>query len=380
MIKVRNFLVAFCLVVFIKCHVYALPAIETVQDENNFPTIDAGNFNAEDIKKIEEILNKPGNVDDKVKVLQEMGAGTVQLIMNVTQKALGEIDVLLEDSENAMRELRSQTKKVEVLVFNVTRKFFKQFNDAQLNLTSARRDLLALAHETIHICNSIEKGYDTWQDEHKVILIKERFKQLRRLLEKTKTRLDSAKKKYIALIKTWNDIDADIEIFNAKLSAVAERSTSEFKKREKTLRAAAYSAGTAVTIGMIIADIFGCFGFCSGLVTTTTWAVTAATVETELAKYRAELEKMTTQVESAKNRLKKLENKSDLAIALLENEMALVVIWEAAAENVENQITDFTPEQIQKVLAFQNIFKNSITRLKSAAQNFINFATGNLTK
>merc|ERR1712223_1222141 len=97
------------------------------------------------------------------------------------------------------------------------------------------------------------------------------------------------------------------------------------------------SGASAVTAGMIIADIFGCLGICSGVVTTGTWIAGATTAETAIAKYGVEI--------------KNLENQ------------------------VVNAITDFTYEQMQAIKAFQNIFANSIGKLKSAAQNFHDFAS-----
>jgi len=78
-----------------------------------------------------------------------------------------------------------------------------------------------------------------------------------------------------------------------------------------------------------------------------------------------------------KNRLKKLADQADLSSGLLEHEMNLIIKWEAAAENVQNVIDDFTFDQLQAVMAFQNIFKNSVAKLKGAAQTFKAFASGN---
>ena len=110
------------------------------------------------------------------------------------------------------------------------------------------------------------------------------------------------------------------------------------------------------------------------MVTTSTWAATAATVETAIADYKKEIQQIETQVGNAIIRLGKLDKSTEEAIKLMTNEMNLVITWEAAAKNVENTMTDFTYEQMQAVLAFQNIFKNSVVRLKEAAQNFYDFA------
>jgi len=328
------------------------------------------------IDDIQDMFDTESSREEIVKKLQEQGAGVAEKIIRVTQKALTEIDTLLEESETAMRNLRLSSQTLDLQEFNVTRDFFARFNVAQVNLLDARKELMELASETVNLCEKIEIGIDNWQDEYEDILLKNQFKQLRRLLEVTRTKLDSAKTKYASLIKTWVQIDEDIDVFNLKLSNALRTSTEDFERSVEKLRVASYGTATAVTVSMVIADIFGCFGFCSGLVTTTTWATTAATIETQISEFKEEMKQMTDQLENAKARIKNLNNKSDLAVDILTDEMNLIINWEASAENLQNIMNDFTYEQIKRIVAFQKIFGASITKLKTAAQNFIDFAIG----
>ena len=83
---------------------------------------------------------------------------------------------------------------------------------------------------------------------------------MRRLIKRSKTTLTSAKEKYNSLIEAWVEIDADVEVFYQKLTTAVDKSTSDYKKIAKKLRTEAYVTSTLVTVGMIIADIFGCLG------------------------------------------------------------------------------------------------------------------------
>ena len=58
------------------------------------------------------------------------------------------------------------------------------------------------------------------------------------------------------------------------------------------------------------------------------------------------MKQMTDQLENAKARIKNLNNKSDLAVDILTDEMNLIIDWEVSAENVQNIMNDFTYEQI----------------------------------
>jgi hypothetical protein len=115
-------------------------------------------------------------------------------------------------------------------------------------------------------------------------------------------------------------------------------------------------------------------GFCSGIVTTGTWITTAASAEAAIAKYGAEIKSLEKQVDKAIVHLGKLDQAAEGAVELMTNEMNLVIKWQAASDNVENTINDYTIEQMQAIKAFQNVFANSIRKLKNAAQGFYDFA------
>jgi hypothetical protein len=111
-------------------------------------------------------------------------------------------------------------------------------------------------------------------------------------------------------------------------------------------------------------------GFCSGLVTTSTWATGIASVESKIAEFETELNILKRLVEKSFDTLESLEKKTDQAIIVMRNELNLVIQWESATEIVENSLNDYTVEEMKQVLAFQNIFANSIEKLKIAAQAF----------
>jgi len=325
------------------------------------------------IERIEEILamNDPAK---KLKLMQKYGVEACENLVKFSQDTIKEVDKLVAESENAIKNIKSQSITLNLEEFKFTKNFFANFNEAKLNLLDARRDLVSLASKTILLTNNIIIGIDNWEDEHAAILLKHQFTQLTRLVEETKSKVASAKEKYSALINTWLTIDEDIALFKLKLSRAIDTHSEEYDKWTSSVRAASYSIAGGVTAGMIVADIFGCLGFCSGLVTSSTWAATVATVETAIADYTKEIQQIETQVGNAIIRLGNLDKSTEEAIKLMTNEMNLVITWEAAAKNVERTMTDFTYEQMQAVLAFQNIFKNSVVRLKEAAQNFYDFA------
>jgi hypothetical protein len=346
--------------------VTSLP-IQSIQDTESLVPLPT-------IEDIEEILALEDS-GEKMKRIQKYGVETVGHLMDFAKKTIEEVDELVEESEIAIRNLKAESKSLDLEQFAFTKNFISKFNDAKKNLLDARRDLVGLASQTVLICDNIEILIKDWQDEHAVVLLKSQFENLRRLIDETKTSLSSAKEKYVVLIDTWLTIDEEIATFKVKLNRASDTNSADYNKWVTQVRAGGYTAAGAVTAGMIIADIFGCLGFCSGIVTTGTWISTAASAEAAIAKYGAEIKSLENQVDNAIIQLGKLDQTAENAVELMTNEMNLVIKWESAALNIENTINDYTIEQMQAIKAFQNIFANSITKLKAAAYNFYNFAS-----
>jgi len=362
MIKSGSILLAYCFAMTTIIYGASLPAIES---KVPIPQIT--------IEQIEEIIAQ-NDAGEKMKLMQRYGVDTVKQLMEFSKTTIEEVDKLVDEAEVAIRNLKAESKTLNLEEFQFTKNFISRFNDAKKNLLDARRDLVSLSTKTVNLCDNTLILITDWQDEHAVVLLKSQFENLRRLVDETKIRLSSAKEKYTALINTWLTIDEEIATFKVKLHKASDTNSADYNKWVTKVRAGGYSAAGAVTAGMIIADIFGCLGFCSGIVTTGTWITTAASAEAAIAKYGAEIKSLEKQVDKAIVHLGKLDQAAEGAVELMTNEMNLVIKWQAASDNVENTINDYTIEQMQAIKAFQNVFANSIRKLKNAAQGFYDFA------
>ena len=115
-------------------------------------------------------------------------------------------------------------------------------------------------------------------------------------------------------------------------------------------------------------------GFFSGIVTSTTWVTGLTSVELKIQQFETELNNLERLVTSSFKALEYLEKKTEREIVVMRKELNLVIKWESAAGNVENSMKDYTVEEMKQVLAFQNIFANSIKELKASAKAFSNNA------
>ena len=90
--------------------------------------------------------------------------------------------------------------------------------------------------------------------------LKQEFAQLKRLVETSKIPLEKAKSRYETLITAWINVSSDIDQFKTKIEQALQKGTDENEKWQAKLRGAVYGPAAGVTIGMIVADIFGCLG------------------------------------------------------------------------------------------------------------------------
>ena len=96
--------------------------------------------------------------------------------------------------------------------------------------------------------------------------------------------LTEAEKKYESAIDNIDGVNINLRDFHKDLKKMLDENSAEHKQWSSDLRAVAYSSAGGVTVGMIIADVFGCFGICSAVGNAVAWGTSIPAVETSIAK------------------------------------------------------------------------------------------------
>merc|ERR1711976_1147795 len=328
----------------------------------------------EDLKELLKELEKLPSKQLKLQLLKKKGVEVVAKIIKMSQKTLAEVDKLIEESDSAMKNLRYSFRNIDLKEQNFTRTIFTRFNDAQLDLLDARRELVSLASETIRKCKKIENGINYWKEKYAARLYKSQFKELKRLVEKTKSTIKIAREKYDSLKKNWVKIDEDIETFQQKVDRALDRNSAEYKYMISKLEDDKYDIDSW-QIGAVFLDIFGCFGFCSTLVVNQKKEANRK-IEAKIKEYEDEMGKMSNKIKDAYKTIQRLDLTSGTAITLLTLEENLVILWETAANGMEDTIEDLseaTLEQVKDADFIKVQFATSVADLKSAAENFLRF-------
>jgi tRNA threonylcarbamoyladenosine modification (KEOPS) complex Pcc1 subunit len=328
----------------------------------------------EDIMKLLKELEKLPSKQRKLQLLKKSGVEVVAKIIKMNQNTLAEVDKLIEESDSAMKKLRYSFKNIDLQDQNFTRTIFTRFNAAQLDLLDARRELVSLASETIQKCKKIELRINNWEEKYAARLYKSQFKELKRLVEKTKSTIKIAREKYDSLRKNWVKIDEDIETFKQKVDRALDRNSAEYKRMISKLEEDKPDVG-AWQIGAVFLDIFGCFGFCSTLVVDQKKEASRK-IDAQIKEYEDEMGKMSNKVKEAYKTIQRLDSTSGTAINLLTLEENLVILWETAAIGMEDTIEDLseaTLEEVKDANFFKVQFAESVADLRSAAENFLRF-------
>merc|ERR1719219_1607211 len=158
---------------------------------------------------------------------------------------------------------------------------------------------------------------------------------------------------------------------------MTDEESEEYDNWTSKLREVAYGSSAAVTVGMIIADVFGCAGFCSGIVTTGAWVGSLATVEKGIADYRAELEGLESQASDALENLEKLDQAAEAGVKILSTELELIQVWSQAMEKVSKKVEQFSQEEKKAYASYKDQLSTAVTELSQSAENFLKFSTSN---
>jgi gas vesicle protein len=236
------FLVAYCLGIF------------TLAQASPIGTYERRNLN----KAIKAIKDLPDDAD-KLTALQKNGVKASNYLLKFFNKSITEVENAMMVADEAMLQFRGQTDSLDLTKFKYTKQFIANHTRAKSYLLAARRDLVSLSTKQVHLCNNIEISINSWEDQHASFLIKNQFKQLKRLIQETKTKFESIHKNidqiYTAFIKNTDE-------FEGQLKNAQENGTTEYNLWTNLVENSYNNNddNSTVTIGEVIAALSKCSG------------------------------------------------------------------------------------------------------------------------
>jgi len=311
-------------------------------------------------------INRLTDDGEKMKKMQKYGVDTATHFLKFFQKAINDVEPSVKEIETATREFKAGIDSLDLEKFKYTKTFLGHIDEAKNLLLEAKRDFVALTSKVILLCKNIEISIENWQAEHEKILLKNQFKQLTRLIEETKMKLET----FTAKFKNLYSVDpADSsQKFRETINKALNEGTPEYAAWTNFIKGS-HDGNSTKTVGMVIAAIFDdCSGQCDGVKTISAWFSSGTTEEDKIKDYKEQIKQIFDNSKGAYDKVLKLVQAATKVSILMNKEMKLVNAWIEESDRVKKTINRFTNDQMSDVVGYQETFKEQIDGLKKAAQ------------
>jgi len=327
-------------------------------------------------------LSAPSGEKDFLDITEEKIKGGLEKLKaapNVTKEVIEEITGVFDDlydfvgkATDNIKSLRADFKALDDANQEIKTEFLDEFNEIKVELGATRQELRKLAVATVSSSRRLRNYVNEIETNPDIKLFKKVVDIMKKLLVKTGDQLAKAQVSYKKAIKTMVGFERKLRGLMEDLRKRGDVNSEEYQAFASDVRAASYSSCGALTAGMIVADIFGCFGICSATATTTCWSVSIPAVEGVLSLYRDTLDNIANGIERVKTSVVGLEEFGNAAVGILENELSIVLEWEESADTLEDQITEYPAESLIEFVSDRKNFMILVDDLQKVAQDFIN--------
>merc|ERR1712062_185089 len=302
---------------------------------------------------------------EKMKLMQKYGVDTATHFLKFFQTAINDVEPSVKEIGTATREFKAGIDSLDLEKFNDTKTFIGHIDEAKNLLLEAKRDFVALTSKVIYSCKNIEISIENWQAEHEKILLKNQFKQLARLIEETKMKLET----FIAKFQNLYSVDSNdsSEGFRETIAKALKEGTPEYASWTNLIKGS-QDGNSTTTVGMVIAAIFDCSDQCDGVKTISAWFSSGTTEQDMIKDYKEQIKQIFDNSYGAYKKLEKLENAAYTGWDKMKKRRKLVNAWMEEADRVKKTINSLTNDQMSDVVGYQDTFKDQIDGLKKAAQ------------
>jgi phage shock protein A len=276
----------------------------------------------------------------------------------------------LSEAEKNIREMDAELKLLESEELQFEDNYFPAYNEAKSYLRQTRQALRKLADKTVKDVRDLKLLLEDLDETDDTFLLKTAIESMKNLMIDTLKTLEEAVEKYNSALDTFEKLNSSIKTQNRKLEKLLDKTSAEYKEWTTNMRAGVFSSVAVSTIGFILADVFGCLGFCSAgsLVASITGIASA---ETGIAKYSAKLETWKSITERMLESGGNFDTTLTEAINILTDEIDLINNWTNSAEVVSNNIEKYPQQYLKKYKTIRTIFITGLDDLSNSAQDFL---------
>jgi len=277
----------------------------------------------------------------------------------------------LKEAEKNIREMDAELKLLESEELQFEDNYFPAYNEAKSYLRQTRQALRKLADRTVTDVRDLKTVLKSLDETDDTFALKDAIGRMKNLMINTLETLEEALGKYNSALETFENLNSSIKTQNHKLGKLVDKNSDEYNDWTHKTRAGVYTAIGSTTVGLIIADIFGCLGICSSVGAAVSIS-TSVGIEVEIADYYAKLETLKFITDRMLESGGKFDKTITEAIVILTDEIELINNWANSAEVVNQNIDKYPQEYLKKYKYMRTIFVNGLDDLSTAAQDFLN--------
>jgi len=303
------------------------------------------------------------------------GAGLSDNASKQIKEAAEKVDDILKQAEKRMLEITEKIGTLGVESNKLTKEAFDKYDAVKKSLRLSRRELRKLADKTKTACEELDDylgGWDNGVDNgDKKKYLKLQLTIMENLMKESIEMLKKAENNYEQAIDDIVAVNGQLRDFNAGVKKMLDTSSEEHDAWVTGVRAGAYTTATGITIGMIVADILGCLGFCSGIVSSVSWGTAVSATEGHIAAVTAQIEVLEALGESVREDIGVVKARTDNLIKLLEREVDIIGTWSNNAENLDKKLDTVDLKNFEELPLYRGNFVKALGRLRKSAEEYL---------
>merc|ERR1712038_1712354 len=315
-----------------------------------------------------------GSIDSVVDGLQQGVVNTKEIFFN-SKEHNKELDAFVKEADEKIAFIVQEIGITASKKVSLTRDAINLYHEVKLEVWSTRTELRELATQTVQSCDALSIYMEGWEEdvevEEKRAYLKEQLQIMKDLVAVSKNKLTAAKASYKKSIEKLGLITKHMELFLFEVNAMMLEESAQHKAWTNGIRAGFYGGAGAITVSMAVADVMGCSGLCSGIVSTSTIASTVAAVELKIAQVTTKLQELEENVEAATEDVDQVGGAIETLEHFLVKETAILVNWLASVNTMDTTIQRASYESFSRLPVFREIFSASLSQLQDAAQLFL---------
>jgi len=314
-------------------------------------------------------------VKNAVDSLEEGSTISIDLMKQV-KKVVQKVDETIKVTERKIQELTEKIGSIEETSDKLTGEVFQKYDQVKKDMRAARRKLRSLADKTKIACKDLEIYIEGWNNEvdngDKRLYLQMQIDIMEGLMKESLELLTEAEKKYVSAIDNVDGVTTKLWDFQRFVKKLLNKKSAEHKQWKTKLRAGAYGTSGALTVGMIIADVLGCLGICSGVVTSSAWITATATAEGNIAIVKQHFEELETIGNSIKADFGDIRTQTSNLMTVLQTELRIVASWKTNAQNLNGKLDRLSLDSFDRLPFYRNSFLRSVLALRKSAEEYLN--------